>query len=101
MAAPGFFLGSSEMASDAQPRDKAKVEGAVLIVERWILARLRHRRFFSLADLAAAIAALLEDLKQPADAPHWKAGCSINAALRKHFELALTEPSAVTRHAIE
>jgi transposase len=34
----------------------------VLIVERWILARLRNRRFFSLADLNAAIAALLEDL---------------------------------------
>ena len=32
-----------------KPRDKAKVEGAVLIVERWILARLRDRRFFSLA----------------------------------------------------
>ncbi len=45
-----------------KPRDKAKVEGAVLIVERWILARLRHRRFFSLADLNSAIAVLLEDL---------------------------------------
>ncbi|MFZ2996050.1 IS21 family transposase [Sphingobium sp.] len=44
------------------PRDKGKVEGAVLIVERWILARLRNRRFFALADLNAAIAALLEDL---------------------------------------
>jgi transposase len=29
-----------------RPRDKAKVEVAVLVVERWILARLRHRRFF-------------------------------------------------------
>lgn len=46
----------------AKPRDKAKVEGAVLIVERWILARLRNRRFFSLADLNGAIAGLLEDL---------------------------------------
>ena len=45
-----------------KPRDKAKVEGAVLIVERWILARLRNRRFFSLADLNTAIAILLEDL---------------------------------------
>ena len=45
-----------------KPRDKAKVEGAVLIVERWIFARLRHRRFFSLADLNSAIAGLLEDL---------------------------------------
>jgi hypothetical protein len=45
-----------------KPRDKGKVEGAVLIVERWILARLRHRRFFSLTDLNAAIGGLLEDL---------------------------------------
>lgn len=45
-----------------KPRDKGKVEGAVLIVERWILARLRNRRFFNLADLNAAIGVLLEDL---------------------------------------
>lgn len=45
-----------------KPRDKGKVEGAVLIVERWILARLRNRRFFNLHDLNAAIAVLLEDL---------------------------------------
>ncbi|MEY9608356.1 transposase [Bradyrhizobium elkanii] len=41
---------------------KGKVEGAVLIVERWILARLRHRRFFNLTDLNTAIAGLLEEL---------------------------------------
>lgn len=45
-----------------KPRDKAKVEGTVLIVERWILARLRNRRFFSVADLNTAIAELLDDL---------------------------------------
>ena len=38
-----------------RPRDKAKVETAVLIVERFILARLRHRRFLSLAELNEAI----------------------------------------------
>ena len=32
-----------------RPRDKAKVEAAVLIVERWLLGRLRHRRFYGLA----------------------------------------------------
>jgi transposase len=42
-----------------KPRDKAKVEGGVLIVERWILACLRHRQFFSLAELNEAIAQLL------------------------------------------
>jgi transposase len=46
----------------AKPRDKAKVEGAVLIVERWILARLRDRKFFSLAALNKAIADLLKEL---------------------------------------
>ena len=38
-----------------KPRDKAKVEVAVQIVERFVLAKLRHRRFFSLAELNAAI----------------------------------------------
>src|SRR4051812_6245871 len=37
-----------------KPRDKAKVEVAVLVVERWILARLRNRRFFSLTELNRA-----------------------------------------------
>ena len=45
-----------------KPRDKAKVEGAVLIVERWILARLRDRRFFALAELNIAIHALVDEL---------------------------------------
>ena len=45
-----------------KPRDKAKVEVGVQVVGRWILARLRHQRFFSLADLNAAIRALLDDL---------------------------------------
>src|SRR3954469_172627 len=45
-----------------RPRDKAKVEVGVQIVGRWILARLRHRRFFSLAELNVAIRALLDEL---------------------------------------
>jgi transposase len=53
-------------ARPAHPRDKPKVENAVLVVERWILARLRNRRFFSLAELNKAIAALLVDLNQRA-----------------------------------
>jgi transposase len=47
-----------------KPRDKAKVEAAVLVVERWILARLRHRQFYSLAELNAAIAELLRQLNE-------------------------------------
>lgn len=49
-------------ARPAHARDKAKVEVAVQIAERWILARLRHETFFSLAALNARIAALLTDL---------------------------------------
>ena len=40
----------------AKPRDKAKVESAVLIAERWILAALRNHTFFSLAEANKAIA---------------------------------------------
>lgn len=45
-----------------EPRDKAKVETGVLIAQRWILACLRNRKFFSLEDLNAAISILLERL---------------------------------------
>ena len=47
-----------------KPQDKAKVEAGVQVVERWILARLRHRQFFSVAEVDAAVAALLPDLNQ-------------------------------------
>jgi transposase len=42
-----------------KPKDKAKAEVAVQIVQRWILARLRHQTFFTLASLNQAIGALL------------------------------------------
>jgi len=45
-----------------KPQDKAKVESAVLVVERWILAVLRNRTFFSLEELNQAIAELLVQL---------------------------------------
>jgi hypothetical protein len=45
-----------------KPRDKAKVESGVLIAQRWILAVLRHRTFYSLAELNAAIFECLERL---------------------------------------
>jgi len=45
-----------------KPRDKAKVEVGVQVVQRWILARLRHQRFFPLAELSAAIAGLVDQL---------------------------------------
>jgi transposase len=45
-----------------KPRDKAKVGVAVLIVERWVLARLRNRSFFSLEELNVAIRECVADL---------------------------------------
>jgi transposase len=43
----------------AKPRDKAKVEVGVQVVERWMLARLRHHTFFSLAEVNAALHPLM------------------------------------------
>ena len=45
-----------------KPKDKAKVESAVQVAQRWILAVLRHRTFFSLAELNEAIWEKLEVL---------------------------------------
>jgi len=47
-----------------KPKDKAKAEVGVQLVERWILARLRHHTFYSLAEINAAIAALLVELNE-------------------------------------
>ena len=49
-------------ARPVKPRDKAKVEGGVLIAQRWILARLRNVTCFSLDELNEHIAALVADL---------------------------------------
>ena len=46
------------------PKDKAKVEVGVQVAERWIIAALRHQKFFRLADLNHAIRELLERLNQ-------------------------------------
>jgi transposase len=45
-----------------KPRDKAKVEVAVQVVERWVLARLRDRQFFSLGELNTVIRELIDEL---------------------------------------
>ena len=60
-----------------KPRDKAKAESGVLVVERWILARLRHRNLFSLDELNALIRELRDALNQrafkklPGSRHHW------------------------------
>lgn len=59
--------GTSVMPARARkPKDKAKAEAGVLLVERWILAALRNRTFFSLHELNRAIAQLLDKLNQRA-----------------------------------
>lgn len=45
-----------------KPKDKAKAENAVLIVERWIMAKMRHETFFSLRELNNRILELLYQL---------------------------------------
>ncbi len=47
-----------------KPKDKAKVETGVQNVERWVLAPLRDRRFFGLAELNQAIWKLLDELNR-------------------------------------
>lgn len=45
-----------------KPRDKAKVEAAVLLAQRWIIAVLRHRTFYSLEEVRQAVKPLVEKL---------------------------------------
>jgi len=68
-----------------KPRDKAKVEVGVQVVERWILARLRNRRFFSLAEANQAIRELLEEL-------NGRVTKHLGASRRQLFE-ALDQPA--------
>ena len=68
-----------------EARDKAKVESAVLVAQRWILARLRNRTFFSLEELNAAIRVLLDELN---DRPMQKIGKS-----RRELWEALDRPA--------
>src|SRR6476659_10511526 len=57
-----YFGAATIPARPYKARDKAKVEVGVQVVQRWILARLRHRRFFSLCELNAAIRELTAQL---------------------------------------
>jgi transposase len=62
-----------------KPKDKAKAEAGVLLADRWLLARLRNRQFFSLAEANAAIAPLLDRL-------NGKASRHLGASRRQLFE---------------
>jgi transposase len=48
-------------ARPAKPKDKPKVETGVQIIQRWIVARLRNRRFYSIAELNGSIRELLDE----------------------------------------
>jgi transposase len=97
-----------------KPRDKAKVEAGVLIAQRWIIAALRNRTFYSIAEINEAIAELLErinsrpmrrlrrsrrelfeELDQPNLRPlrekrfeyaEWKTGAKVNIDYHVEFE---------------
>jgi hypothetical protein len=73
-----------------KPRDKAKVEVGVQVVQRWILARLRNRRFFSLAELNQAIRELVIQLN---DRPMRGWGAPISGAGGTDEARALSGPS--------
>lgn len=75
-----------------KPRDKGKVEAAVLVAQRWILAALRHRTFYSLAELNAAIAVLLDKLNGR-EMRHVKAS---RRALYERLERPMLKPLPAT-----
>lgn len=79
-----------------RPRDKAVVEASVLIAQRWILAALRHRRFFSLAELNQAIWALLPSLHAR---PMQQLGIS-RRALFEQLDRPLLRPLPMTRYEV-
>ena len=83
-------------ARPGKPKDKPKVEGAVLLVQRWILARLRNHRFFNLGELNQAIADLLVDLN---NRPFKKLpGCRRSAF--EQLDAPLLRPLPATRYVI-
>jgi len=72
-----------------KPRDKAKVEVGVQIAQRWIVARLRNETYFSLADLNARIAELLEELNTR---PMKKLGGTTRRALFERYDRPALRP---------
>ena len=80
-----------------KPKDKAKVESAVLVAQRWILARLRDQTFFSITELNQAIRKLLEDLN---DRPMQKLGAS-RRQLYERLDKPALKPLPLQRYEIE
>ena len=82
-------------ARPAKPRDKAKVEVAVQVAERWVLARLRNETFFTLAALNARIAELLADLNVR---PMKGYGGASRRALFERFDQPALQPLPLERY---
>ena len=82
-------------ARPAKPRDKAKVEVAVQVAERWILARLRHETFFTLGALNTRIAELLTDLNLR---PMKGYGGETRRALFERFDRPALQPLPLDRY---
>ena len=77
-----------------RPKDKAKAEAGVLLVERWVLARLRNQRFFSLSELNAQISELMLRLNRR---PFKKLpGCRESAFIE--MDQPALRPLPATRH---
>ena len=74
-----------------KPRDKAKVEVAVQVAQRWLLARLRNQRFFSLGDLNAAIRPLLDQLNMRVMRGYGASRADLFATVDRPYLLALPE----------
>ena len=83
-------------ARPGKPRDKALVEGAVLVAQRWILARLRDQTFFELGALNRAIRVLLDQLN---DRPLSKLGVS-RRTLYERLDRPALRPLPATRYVL-
>jgi len=75
-------------------RDKAKVEAGVLVAQRWILARLRHQTFFTLAAMNQRIGELLVELNHRT-MRHYRAS---RRALFEQLDRPALKPLPTTRY---
>jgi transposase len=79
-----------------KPRDKAKVESGVQVVQRWIVAALRHRKFFSVAEAHQAVWELLEKL----NARPFKKRAGSRASLFAELDRPALQPLPATAYAM-
>lgn len=80
-----------------KPRDKAKAEAGVQVAQRWIIAALRHRKFFQLTDLNEAIGELLDRLNHR---PFRKRPEATRALLFEQLDRPALKPLPADRYVI-